>query len=103
MQQKPHPKKGSWFLESIRWHVHSSPLVRKFGTLSFPGFQKERSPHDVEDVEKQDAPVSCNLTPVGQDKGYNTKNCGCYQPLGIHSQPGEVHGDFDTKILANIV
>lgn len=101
--QITHPKQRSWLLQSVRWHVHRTPLVRKLGAFSFPGLQKQGGPHNVEDVEEQDAPVTCYLSSVGQEESYDTKDCGCDQPFGVHPQPGEVHSDLYTKVLADVV
>lgn len=90
-------------LESVAGHVHRAPLVRKLRAFAFPGLQVERGPDDVENVESQDAPVSCRFAPSRKDKRYDAENCWCYQPLGVHAEPSEVHGDLHPEVLTDVI
>ena len=98
-----HPKQRSWFLQGIRWHIHCTPFVCKLSTFSFPCLQEQSSPHNVEDVEEEDAPITCYLASVGQEEGDDTQDSRSHQPFGVHTQPGEIHGNFNTEVLANFV
>ena len=96
-------EEGSRFLERITWHVHRPPLVRKLRALSFPGLEVQRGPDNVEDVESQNAPITCRFTSSRENKCYDAQKSGCYQPLGVHAKPREVHGDFYPEVLTDVV
>lgn len=98
-----YPKERSWFLQGIRWHIHCTPFVRKLSTFSFPCLQEQSSPHNVEDVEEEDTPITCHLASVGQEEGDDTQDSRCHQPFGVHTQPGKIHGNFNTEVLADFV
>ena len=92
-------KCGPWFLELF--HSYRAPLVGKLGCATFPGFEKDSRPDEVEDAKDRDCRIF--IQDGREEVGDETEECRRHQEVGVEPEKGKVDCDSLAKVIADLI